>query len=497
MTDRGTRIAGIAPWMAIMVAVCVEAAERPFRLPRYSGGQTLDLQLRGDRERFPTLIKDYLVKKHSKFDPASHAGKALVTSLAAVARGSHSQPGLFVINTFDYDNAADSFNAFQDLDTVISGLSAPVPFKEMLREHYAHLMKRCARIHWPGEKTLVAAIPPQSKMLTIKPPQTLVEYLKRTMPGFAALSGLSQKLVCDYLATFNPGIKPNGFYVVTGTAVSEASEHVRLPLGDGSVQVCLYEVNPDTPILIPPADKLKEVATPQVLDLKASWLRNLTPLKGLSPVELDISYSEIRDPAPLAGMQSLKRLNIAGLNVRDLSVLKGLKLEHLDISDNPVADLTPLAGMPLKHLRAARTLIADLKPLQKIPLITLDLEESRIRNLDGLRGMSLKQLSLEGTAIAKLAPLHGMKLKILNIDRTGVTDIEPLTEMPLEVLLLTPRRAYAGERAVAKMPTLKTVAYSPADTWRQAVQARATKVKPPKLGDDAEDIDMSLDDLDL
>lgn len=106
-------------------------------------------------------------------------------------------------------------------------------------------------------------------------------------------------------------------------------------------------------------------------------------------------------------------LDLSGMDITDLTPLKGMQLEVLYLGNTPVSDLTSLKGMPLEWLYLGNTQVADLTSLQ---------------------GMSLEKLYLEGTPVSDLTPLQGMPLTWLDLDNTQVADLTPLTGMPLEVL---------------------------------------------------------------
>jgi len=127
----------------------------------------------------------------------------------------------------------------------------------------------------------------------------------------------------------------------------------------------------------------------------------------------------------------LKVLNIDDSNVTDLSPLRGMPLEELEMSRTAVLDLSPLTGMKLRRLVMGYPRIygrvSDLRPLKGMPLEHLDLENaSNIVDITPLRGAPLTYLRLTKTRVADLSPLVGAPLVDLQVSETDVADLAPL-----------------------------------------------------------------------
>lgn len=111
------------------------------------------------------------------------------------------------------------------------------------------------------------------------------------------------------------------------------------------------------------------------LDLSNEWqryfqdgevIRELGGLEYFSNLEsLDLSFHEISDISPLAGMANLTRLSLAGNPIADISPLAGLtNLKALVLSNCKVQDYTPLANLVgLELLRLDHSSISDVSPL--------------------------------------------------------------------------------------------------------------------------------------
>lgn len=150
-----------------------------------------------------------------------------------------------------------------------------------------------------------------------------------------------------------------------------------------------------------------------VLSLGHNNVSDIDALGNLPLSILDVQYNDVQSIKPLRGMNTLRELNLTATNVSDLSPLRGIPLRRLNIGFLPVASLAPLRGMPLRRLGAGDTRVSDLGPL---------------------RGMKLEQLTIDNLAVSSLAPLKGMPLTELNLVSCGIGDLSPLTGMPLRCL---------------------------------------------------------------
>jgi len=149
-------------------------------------------------------------------------------------------------------------------------------------------------------------------------------------------------------------------------------------------------------------------------------------------------------------------LNLTGLEMSDLSALRGLPISKLTIVSAPVSDLSPLAGMPLEELEAQYTNVSDLSPLRGMKLRRLNLARTRVKDISPLAGMPLRSLVLEGLVLSDLSVLTGMPLNTLSIQSTrGVTDLSPISGAPLEYLMMSFARV-SDIKPLQRMP-LKTL----------------------------------------
>ena len=123
------------------------------------------------------------------------------------------------------------------------------------------------------------------------------------------------------------------------------------------------------------------------LDLSFSDLENLAPLAGLTALQrLDLTNTQVGDLAPLAGLTALQTLKLRNTQVGDLAPLAGLTaLQSLDLEGTPVGDLAPLAGLTaLQGLNLMNTQVGDLAPLAHLTELHI-LIEDRERRPSGQR----------------------------------------------------------------------------------------------------------------
>jgi Leucine-rich repeat (LRR) protein len=268
----------------------------------------------------------------------------------------------------------------------------------------------------------------------------------------------------------------------------------------------LYEVN-DIPAeqFWSAADQaVRVMARLKQLNPKMSAVKPILESRGVTGLELPAQ--NVKDLSPLPGLTALRHLKCAGTagapgEIRDLTPLKGLRLEMLDLSQNAdLADLRPLAGMPLKRLGLFATSVSDLTPLKGSKLEVLQLAGTRVTDLKPLKGLPLKMLVVNDTAVSDLTPLEGMPLEGLECGNTKVSDLgplrrlrlrylnvvgcrqlrdlTPLKDMPLEDLIASDDLLVANRKLLQARPALRTINRAPAAQFWKRQDARAPSGKP-------------------
>ena len=182
--------------------------------------------------------------------------------------------------------------------------------------------------------------------------------------------------------------------------------------------------------------RLSKVVEMYQISLGGLQVGDLSMLRGLRILSLDISGSTVSDLEPLAGLP-LTNLGLGGTKVSDLKPLAGMNLTSLNLSATRVVSLLPLQGMKLRTLTFAFCPVADLSPLRGMPLEQLHMDATKIHDLSPLEGMPLKSLNISRCfALRDLSPLKGTRLEFLHMQNTRITDISPLKNLPLKGLML-------------------------------------------------------------
>ncbi len=176
-----------------------------------------------------------------------------------------------------------------------------------------------------------------------------------------------------------------------------------------------------------------------VLLLDSSDITDLSSIAGLPLKELSLLNDAKVTDLSPLRGMPLEVLNFPNTQVSDLSPLTGMKLRWLALCER-VTDLRPLAGMPLEFLRLNSYVLTDLSPFRGAPLTEVDLSHSRVTDLSALFGAPLEKLNLDSTKITDIAPLEKFpKLKELDLEAMKVTDLTPLRTLQLTVLICPPR----------------------------------------------------------
>ncbi len=176
---------------------------------------------------------------------------------------------------------------------------------------------------------------------------------------------------------------------------------------------------------------LSNSSIPRIKDISAlQYFKNLQ--------SLDLSYHQIEDLAPLAGMKNLFALYYfdAG-SVKDFSALSELTgmMDLIITSDSfSNADMQRLAGMTKMELLWIQggkeltdiSVVTNFKNLQR-----LNIEFSGVTDLSPVAGLkSLVEVSLRGSDVSDVSPLKDLvNLKSLYLEGCPVTDYSPLANI--------------------------------------------------------------------
>ena len=182
------------------------------------------------------------------------------------------------------------------------------------------------------------------------------------------------------------------------------------------------------PAAVPDA-ALREAAA-RALGVEAS---SLTEADLLALSSLSAPWSGVSSLSGLSAASNLRRLELGGNAVSDLSELSGRLrlLEHLDLSDNAVSDLSALSGLTrLETLLLSGNQVSDISPLRGMAgLRSLFLDGNAVSDLAPVVFLeSLEELSLSGNPLGELSPLCALrKLKRLWLAGSGLSDLSELS----------------------------------------------------------------------
>ena len=167
--------------------------------------------------------------------------------------------------------------------------------------------------------------------------------------------------------------------------------------------------------------------------LEGNRITDLSPLKALVGLDgIGISDNPIDDVSPLAGMFLLRNLEAARTAISDFSPLANLpSLEGLTFGgDKSITTLPSLQGLnALKRLEITGTGISDISGVSELTqLTTLILNDNAIKDVSPLAALAdLKELNLSNNDISNVSPLAGLThLERLDLRHNSISDFSPL-----------------------------------------------------------------------
>jgi hypothetical protein len=186
-------------------------------------------------------------------------------------------------------------------------------------------------------------------------------------------------------------------------------------------------------------------------------LRDLSPLRGLSLMGLDLSGNPVREIRHLRGMP-LRTLFLENTRVESLLELSEAKLVELRLNNSPIKSLRGLEGQPLENLYAVGTQINEVSPLSSSNLRQLWLSESPVSDVSGLAGLPLVSLTLHRTLVDDLSFVRKLPvLQRLHIGETLISDLSPLEGLNLTRLVFTPPSIRKGLAVAQSLHNLKEI----------------------------------------
>ena len=185
--------------------------------------------------------------------------------------------------------------------------------------------------------------------------------------------------------------------------------------------------SPDVPITASGMKRLRRI------DLAGKGVRDLTGLQFATNVTwLHLIDNQISDLSPIAGLIELREIWARGNVLSDISPVRGLRnLTHLEFPGSPISDLSSVKGLTnLIYLNCNDTLVSDLSPVSSlVNLEWLYMRNTRISDMSPVSGLiNLEHVNFAGdNTISDLSPLAGLtNLKTIFSWGNQVSDLSPL-----------------------------------------------------------------------
>ena len=173
------------------------------------------------------------------------------------------------------------------------------------------------------------------------------------------------------------------------------------------------------------------------MGLEENQITDLSPLQNLKKLNgIGISGNPVTDVSTLAGLISLEGIAARNTRITDFSPLANLRrLQWIEFGNDPtISTLPSLTGIKtLRRLEITGTNISDISGLAELTQLTqLDLEKNLISDISPLSNLKkLIELRLGGNLITDISPLSGLtSLKELSLTDNSISDFSPLESLP-------------------------------------------------------------------
>jgi formylglycine-generating enzyme required for sulfatase activity len=253
-----------------------------------------------------------------------------------------------------------------------------------------------------------------------------------------------------YVATAALLVALGGAVIYNQAFVRPLQEEQRARVALEAMRVTLQrDAQGRTTVGLPESGNASPADLVALLEHAARHLETVGQARGSAGLSLDLSLTSIESLAPLAALQSLRRLDVSDTAVEDLTPLGTLtSLEELDAFATKIRDLRPIIGLAsLKRLDvSSNPRVADVTPLGNLG--------------------RLEDLNLSRTAVANLGPVAGLTA----LGRLRIDDLPPTAFAT----------AAAAGRVVLGAPVLRALGgkASPGQVFRDCAQCPVMVVVP-------------------
>jgi hypothetical protein len=160
----------------------------------------------------------------------------------------------------------------------------------------------------------------------------------------------------------------------------------------------------------------------EILELPGSQIKNLGFCRDMPLKKLNVSNTQISDLSDLNNKE-ISEINLFKTQVKDLSSLNYEELEVVILSGTTIESLAPLtASKKLKKLEIRGTQITDLSPLSELEIEELYLPGSKVSSIDCLAYLPIKKLNIVGLKFNCLECLSSLPLESLSISPDLLVD---------------------------------------------------------------------------
>jgi serine/threonine protein kinase/Leucine-rich repeat (LRR) protein len=154
-----------------------------------------------------------------------------------------------------------------------------------------------------------------------------------------------------------------------------------------------------------PADEQVKAVSKKLVELNpgfdgkiADWSGNLPTIEKGMVKGIVFVAENVTDISPVRALASMRYLSCSGVPGRqgalsDLSPLKGMSLVNLHFYSTRVSDISPLQGMQLTEVSCGATQVSDLSPLKGMPLTKMVCDLTLVSDLSPLAGMNLTEFA--------------------------------------------------------------------------------------------------------
>ncbi|TWU10159.1 Internalin-A precursor [Allorhodopirellula heiligendammensis] len=186
---------------------------------------------------------------------------------------------------------------------------------------------------------------------------------------------------------------------------------------------------------------------PLTVDDVAEISRVVAPQQGIRSLEglqhcrslmlVDLAGNEISDLAPLAKLNKLQSVTLAGNRIESIAALEPLtRIQLLDLSGNDVAQLEPIRNMKnMRTLYLADNQLENISAIAELQKISaLDLAGNPIVDLSPVSSLGwLTTLEISDCQVRSLSPLGNLtKLAMLIMPNNPIDSLDPILKMCVE-----------------------------------------------------------------